>query len=432
LNVDRNYWLAFQRFLLRRFWDDQCFEAAAALAYTTLFALVPLASVAIAIVSLFPVFETVRGTLSEFIFSNFVPASGAEVQAFVVQAAESASKLKAVGVIVLLVSALLMMSSIEQAFNRIWRVTHGRTPLARFVVFWTALTLGPMLVVSGVAVSSYLFSLPLLEGAQLVREVRDHGVLPILPFLVTLVGFALSYLVVPNTPVRVRHALTGALLATLLFEGTKRGFGLYVSTYSSYQAIYGAIVAVPVFLIWLYLSWLIVLLGASLAASLGAFNYQRDRRAPAAREQLPALLALLGQLRRAQHAGKGLASNELAGQLPWLSDDALNRLIEDLDRLKIVQRTDLGGWILSRDLSRMSLRQLYRELPYALPKSGESGGDLGSLTVERRLAEAASAAEQVLDVNLAELLDGRLTAAMVNNGSSTQATKEEKHESDAK
>jgi len=428
LNFDRDYWLAFQRFLLRRFWDDQCFEAAAALAYTTLFALVPLASVAIAIVSLFPVFETVRGTLSEFIFSNFVPASGAEVQSFVVQAAESASQLKAVGVLALIVSALLTMSSIEQAFNRIWRVTHGRTPLARFVVFWTALTLGPMLVVSGVAVSSYLFSLPLLEDAQLVREVRDHGVLPVLPFMVTLVGFTLSYLVVPNTPVRVRHALIGALLATLLFEGTKRAFGLYVSTYSSYQAIYGAVVAVPVFLIWLYLSWLIVLLGASLAASLGAFSYERDRRAPAAREQLPTLLDLLGQLRRAQHGGKGLASNELAARLPWLSDLALNQLIDDLDRLKIVQRTDLGGWILSRDLNRMSLRQLYRELPYALPKSGESGGDLGSLTVERRLAQAAAAAEQVLDVNLAELLDGRLSSAVAAGSTNGISHKENKDE----
>ena len=428
MNFDRDYWLAFQRFLLRRFWDDQCFEAAAALAYTTLFALVPLASVAIAIVSLFPVFETVRGTLSEFIFSNFVPASGAEVQSFVVQAAESASQLKAVGVLALIVSALLTMSSIEQAFNRIWRVTHGRTPLARFVVFWTALTLGPMLVVSGVAVSSYLFSLPLLEDAQLVREVRDHGVLPVLPFMVTLVGFTLSYLVVPNTPVRVRHALIGALLATLLFEGTKRAFGLYVSTYSSYQAIYGAVVAVPVFLIWLYLSWLIVLLGASLAASLGAFSYERDRRAPAAREQLPALLDLLGQLRRAQHGGKGLASNELAARLPWLSNLALNQLIDDLDRLKIVQRTDLGGWILSRDLNRMSLRQLYRELPYALPKSGESGGDLGSLTVERRLAQAAAAAEQVLDVNLAELLDGRLSSAVAAGSTNGISHKENKDE----
>ena len=417
MRIDRDKSWAFARFLWRRFLDDQCFEAAGALAYTTLFALVPLAAVALAIVALFPVFGDVRDTLTEFIFSNFVPAAGTEVQTYVFRAAEAASQLRAVGVIALIVTALVTMSSIEQTFNRIWRVTHGRPPVARFVVFWTALTLGPMLIVSGVAVSSYLFSLPLLQGANVIQEVRDHGLLPLLPFLVTLTGFCLSYLVVPNTPVRFRHALAGGLLATLLFEGAKRGFGLYVSSYSSYQAVYGALVAIPIFLLWLYLSWVIVLLGASFAASLGAFNYQRDRREPQPREYFPALVELLALLRRAQLDGQGMTATELAQQLPRLSDEAVNRLIEDLDRLRIVQRTDLGGWVLSRDLGRMTLREIYRELPYALPRAGDRDGDGGgSLAVLQTLDGAAAAAEGMMDVNLADLLDGR-AMGKAENGS---------------
>lgn len=406
MRIDRDKSWAFARFLWRRFLDDQCFEAAGALAYTTLFALVPLAAVALAIVAMFPVFGEVRDTLTEFIFSNFVPAAGTEVQTYVFRAAEAASQLRAVGVIALIVTALVTMSSIEQTFNRIWRVSHGRPPVARFVVFWTALTLGPMLIVSGVAVSSYLFSLPLLQGANIIQEVRDHGLLPLLPFLVTLAGFCLSYLVVPNTPVRFRHALAGGLLATLLFEGAKRGFGLYVSSYSSYQAVYGALVAIPIFLLWLYLSWVIVLLGASFAASLGAFNYQRDRKEPQPREFFPALVEMLALLRRAQIDGQGLTAAELAQQLPRLSDEAVNRLIEDLDRLRIVQRTDLGAWVLSRDLGRMTLRDIYRELPYALPRAGDKGGG-GSLAVLQALERSATAAETMMDVNLADLLDGR-------------------------
>ena len=421
--IDRERSWAFARFLWRRFVDDQCFEVAGALAFTTLFALVPLAAVAIAIVSLFPVFGDVRDTLTEFIFSNFVPAAGAEVQAYLFSAAEAAAQLRAVGVIALIVSALVTMNSIEETFNRIWRVSHGRPPLARFVVFWTALTLGPMLIVSGVAVSSYLFSLPLLQGANLIRDVRDHGLLPVLPFLVTLAGFTLSYLVVPNIPVRFRHAFTGALLATLLFEATKRAFGLYVTSYSSYQAVYGALVAIPVFLLWIYLSWVIVLLGASLASSLGAFNYQHDRREPQPREFLASLVDILGALRRAQLAGKALTQADLAHQMPRLSDDALSRVLEDLDRLRVIQRTDLGGWVLSRDLSRMSLRELYRELPYGLPIAGQLP-EGGSLAVAYGLERAALAAETAMDVSLADLLDGRVMGRM-DNGSKLPGPHEE-------
>ncbi len=420
VRFDRDKGWAFARFLWRRFIDDQCFEAAGALAYTTLFALVPLAAVALAIVALFPVFGDVRDTVTEFIFSNFVPAAGAEVQTYVFRAAEAASQLRAIGVVTLIVIALVTMNSIEQTFNRIWRVSHGRPPVARFVVFWTALTLGPMLIVSGVAVSSYLFSLPLLQGADMIQEVRDHGLLPLLPFLVTLAGFCLSYLVIPNTPVRFRHALAGGLLATLLFEAAKRGFGMYVASYSSYQAVYGALVAIPIFLLWLYLSWVVVLLGASFAASLGAFNYQRDRKEPQPREFFPALVELLALLRRAQLDGQGLTVTELAQQLPRISDEGLNRLIADLDRLLIVQRTDLGGWVLSRDLSRMTLRELYRELPYSLPRAGDNSGG-GSLAVLQALEGSAAAAEAMMDVNLADLLDGR-AMGKAENGSRKSVT----------
>jgi membrane protein len=285
LRITRHRVGVFARFTVRRFLDEHCLQTAGALAFTSLFALVPLITVVLSILAAFPVFAQWRDKISGFIFANFLPASGDVVQTYFTQFADNASKATAIGILVLVFSAVSLMLSIEDAFNRIWRITVARKASARFAMYWTVLTLGPLLLVAMLASSSYVFALPLLEQAE---TLRTH-LIGWLPFLIQWVVLAIAYTLIPNCKVRLRHAVVGALMTALTFEAAKRGFGAYVAR-ASYQEIYGALSIVPVFIFWIYLSWIFVLLGASLTASIQAFDYKAPDTEPGPDEINPAAL----------------------------------------------------------------------------------------------------------------------------------------------
>jgi membrane protein len=251
----------------RRFAGDRCSRVAGALSYTTLFALVPLSAVVVAVVSVFPVFRPVMDTVQEFVYGNFVPATGEVVRKYLQQFALNAGKLTAWGLLLLVAAALMVMATIERTFNDIWHVPQTRKRLHRFLAYWALLTLGPILIGVSLTVTSYLMSLPLFSGNAALSGFRAFafGLLP--PFSEWL-AFVLLYTIVPNHPVRLRHALAGGLFAMVLFEVAKRGFGYFVVTIPSYRLLYGALAALPLFLIWIYLSWVVILLGAVLTAAL--------------------------------------------------------------------------------------------------------------------------------------------------------------------
>ncbi|MCG6116764.1 MAG: YihY family inner membrane protein [Aquimonas sp.] len=353
--LDRRRLHAFGVFLWRRFVEDRCFETASALAYATVFAMVPLAAAVFGVISTFPVFDAWSEQLTAFLFNNFVPQAARAVETYVRDSAVSASRMTLAGVIGLLVVALLLMKGIEDTFNRIWRVPSGRGPMARFLMYWAALTVGPLLVVVSLALSSYLFSLPMLaDGAR-----AGGPVLRTTPFLLVLAGFTCAFVIVPNRGVRLRDALAGALLAALLFELAKAGLSFYLRQVPTYEQIYGALAVIPIFLLWVYLSWIAVLLGASFAASLSAFRYlPSERRLPAGLELL-GLLRLLGRFAEAQQRGEELDTDALREREPSLSDDELMRMIELLQAQSVLRRSEQGGWLLVRDLDRMRLRELY-------------------------------------------------------------------------
>ena len=265
---DRHRAATFLRFTARRFLDEHCLQTAGALALTSLFAFVPLITVVLGIMSAFPGFAQWREKITVFIFANFVPATGDVVQTYFTQFADNASKATVVGILILVASAISLMISIEDAFNRIWRVSERRKAAARFAMYWTALTLGPLLLVAMLAISSWMFASPLLSGV-------DAALFSWLPFLIQWVALTAAYVLIPNRPVALRHALIGALLTALVFELAKRGFALYINGSGSYQQIYGALAAAPIFIFWIYLAWILVLLGASLTASMAAFEYPR-------------------------------------------------------------------------------------------------------------------------------------------------------------
>lgn len=362
--IDRERIQSFAQFLWTRFLDDRCFETAGALSYTTLFALVPLSMVVFGILAAFPVFDAWTAQLTNFIFSNFVPSSARVVEDYLRGFAESARTLTAPGVVALLVSLLLTMWSIESTFNRVWRVPTPRPRLVRFLVYWTLLTLGSLMAVASLAVTSYLFSLPALSGVDM-----DWGqrLLALLPNLVELAVFTLAYWLIPHRNVPFRFALAGGLFATALFELTKRGFAAYLLGMPTYQQLYGTLAVAPIFLIWLYLSWTVVLLGASFAASLSSFRYQpRALQLPPGLE-LYGVLRLLGRLQAARRDGRGLHLSELQAREPMLTDDLLQRMLSGLDAIAVVRRAEDGGWLLARDLGDVPVGELVEALGLRVP-----------------------------------------------------------------
>ncbi|HEU0276967.1 MAG TPA: YihY family inner membrane protein [Rhodanobacteraceae bacterium] len=386
-NARRDHVAAFARFLWQRLRQDKCFETAGALSYTTLFAVVPMLAAVIAIISVFPAFSGLRGDVTRFIFRSFVPAAGETVQGYLLQFADNASRLTATGIIVLLLSALLMMASIEDRLNRIWRVPAKRKGSARLLLYWAALTLGPILVTAGIGVSSWVYAQPLWRG------VAGHGVAGfrlwlLAPFLITWLGLTLLYEVVPNCRVRWRDALTGALVAAVLFEVARKGFALYVQGIANYREIYGALAAVPIFLIWIYLSWVIVLLGAILAAAKAAFEYRRaDELLPHGAE-FAGLLQVVQAFVAAQRAGQELREADLLEQQRFLTAGLLQRYLADLQAVGMVRRFDGSSWVVVRDLGSVSVDDLFRAGRYRLP------GD--AMALQRASAPLAPDARRVL------------------------------------
>ncbi|MBC7003251.1 virulence factor BrkB family protein [Photobacterium sp. BZF1] len=259
--------MAFTGYLHYRVGHDRLTVTAGSMAYVTLLSLVPLITVVLSALSSFPVFAGLGELLQNFVIENFVPAAGEVVKQYLNEFVANAGKMTAVGVGALFVVAMMLISSIDKSLNYIWRVHEKRRPVISFSIYWMVLTLGPILVGTSIAVSSYLGSLNLL-GSDAVNGLLQRS-LRWLPVLMSSSAFLGLYLLVPNTKVRFRHALVGAVIASILFELSKKGFALYITNFPSYQVIYGALAVVPILFVWVYLCWCIVLFGAEITASLG-------------------------------------------------------------------------------------------------------------------------------------------------------------------
>lgn len=405
LRYDRDRFRAFCRFLWQRFIDDKCFEAAGALSYTTLFAMVPLTAVVVGMLTALPSFTHWTNRVSNFLFRNFVPATGEAVQHYIFEFAGNASKLTGIGGLILFVSALMLISSIEERFNRIWRVSARRSPLSRFLLYWVALTLGPMLMVAGLGITSYLIALPFLGEAGPSIAFKRY-LFGMLPFVVTLIALFAMYRLIPNRRVSPRHAAIGAVLAAVLFEVAKRAFGAYVRAVPSYEQIYGTLAAVPLFLVWIYFSWVIVLLGASIAASLSAFEYraQMDELPPGA--EFIGLMYVIKHFADAQRHGQGMDEDQLRQRELFLSDDLLQRYLDDLQRARLIQRSEDERWFLVRSLDTALLADLYESGRYRLPLARDGyDGWLAGLPVPLRelFASLSRQLAQNLSASLREL-----------------------------
>jgi membrane protein len=264
---------------IKRCREDNITISAGHLAYVTLLSLVPFIMVTFTIMSAFPAFASVRSKLEHFVFSNFVPTASDVVHKYMTDFVGNASQMSAIGILSLLVVALMLISNVDKTLNRIWRTQSDRPIVYTFAIYWMVITLGPMLIGSSVVVSSYL------TGLAAFTEEYTPGLgtflLSLVPSGAAMLAFTILYMVVPNRRVFARHALVGAIVATIAFEITKSGFALYVTNFPSYELIYGALAVVPILFLWVYLSWVIVLFGAEFTCSLGeAFENRKAENEP--------------------------------------------------------------------------------------------------------------------------------------------------------
>jgi len=252
-----------------RFDDDRGFQTAGSLAFTTLLAIVPIITVALALATAYPLFDEMVEAARRLAVGHFLPEAGG-VESLTAQLASfrsNAARLTLIGLAFLAVTAVLLMLTVDEVFDRIFRVARPRTLFRRVGMNLILLMLGPVLIGGSLTMTSFLvgYSLGLVDNVDDLTQ----AVLRAIPFVFTIVALALLFKLVPNRHVPLRHAIIGAVLSGTVFEIAKRGFGWYIVQFPTYTMIYGAFAVLPIFLVWVYVSWVVVLVGATVAAMLG-------------------------------------------------------------------------------------------------------------------------------------------------------------------
>lgn len=393
-----------------RFIRDNGLRHASTLAYTTLLSIVPLMTVAFSVLAAFPVFEPIIGRIHQLIFSNLVPTSGELVQGYIERFSSKAAGLTGFGIVGLLVSALLMMSAVDKALNEIWQVRQRRRMLHGFMIYWTLLTLGPLLIGASLIITSYVESLQAFSTLE--KTLPRQMLFNLISLLSEFMAFFFMYSAVPNRRVPMRHAALGALLVSLLFEAAKLAFAWYVTSVPTYEAIYGALAALPLFLIWLYLSWSLVLLGAVFTRALSDFRTERLGPLSTPRMRLVLAVRLMEHLWRAQRRGDAMSRKRLTKREFQAGDVAVSECLDALENAKVVVRIDNGDWVLARDLSDYTLLDLYRSYDFLLPEPA-SLSDL-SHALDKRMAavleEVAIGVQQAMQLPLEQLFQEELAS----------------------
>jgi membrane protein len=374
--MEKDAWRATGDFLVdvvRRFYEERALQAAGSLSYTTLLSLVPLFTVALAISTAFPVFDQTIAVLQTFVFENFLPdARGIETIAAQVQSfTENAGRLTAIGIGFFVVTAVMLMLTIDEALNRIFRVQRRRPLLQQVLIYWAVITLGPVLIGGSLSMSSFAIGASL---GWLNLDILADALLRVLPFVFTCAALTLLYTVVPYRHVQLSHALASGILAGIAFEVAKRAFAIYLTKFPTYTLVYGAFATLPIFLVWLYLSWAVVLAGATLTAMLPAYRLAEGRRVPG--RELAEALAVLGSLARAQSQGRVMPLRRLSKQVrvvPHRCEAVLERARD----LGWTARTERDGWLLTRDADALTLHEIYRAFVIDPDSAGVRAVDLG-------------------------------------------------------
>ncbi len=385
-------------------------QIAASLTFTSLLALVPLLSVAFFLFSVLPLFSGWLDTVEQFVLDIFVPTVGEGVQHYLLGFVHRTERLSTIGSVGLFVTAILLLNTIDVSFNRIWRVKRTPRTLIRLLLLLFFLLIGPLIVAASLAATTFVMALPYVSAT--VDSVGLHTlILAMLPMLATCLLLAVMYHWIPNIPVRWRHAFSGAAVAAILFEIAKYLFALYIAWFPTYELLYGALAAIPLLLIWIYLSWLIVLLGAEITYNLEIF--QAPGKRGATNFELVQAFRLLGYLWQNEEYsnGKMLSLEEMEAKEDW-RDTKLPALLEKLRLAGFVYKVTKNNWRLTDEFSQLTLLDLYRRLAVSAPEKDGiwSKVDSWNVNLNRALDGLDHIEKQLCRVSLSSLYAKEKTA----------------------
>ena len=388
------------RLVLVRFREDRCFQVAGELTFTTLLAFVPLFTIAFALFAAFPVFDDWSNAFKVFLLTTLVPEMGGKIiTVYMQQFADNAAKLTVLGLVFLALTALALMVTIERVFNAIWRVPRPRPIAQRLIIYWAALTLGPILIGASLSLTSWLVT----QSMSLASDTKDLQtfLLKTVPILLNVAAFGLLYFLIPNRRVVLGDALVGGAAAALAFELMKRGFALYIQLVPTYALIYGAFATLPIFLLWIHLSWVVVLFGAVVVAVLPRWRLGAGEREENPGAQFFRALDLIETLHQQQALSIAPGTARIA-TLSAMSEEEADQLLERMHGEGWVRRVDSGGWVLGRDLETLRVGDFYRAFVLtALP----AGNDNRALT--REVNSLLRDLNVRLDVSLRSLIESK-------------------------
>ncbi len=342
----------------RRFKEERCFQLCGSLTFTTMLALVPLVTIMATVMTAFPVFDKVIDTLRAYVASNLVPAGSSRlVTVYMQQFTENAARLTALGIVLLGVSAIMLMLTIDRAFNTIWRVKRPRSLIQRVLIYWSVLTIGPMLIGGSLSLTSWLMSQSMGLGRQ--APVLVVALLKLGPLVLTSVAFGFLYRTVPNRQVTVLDAVVGGIIAAFAFEAMKIGFGNFIANFASYKLVYGTFASLPILLVFIYLSWVVIVFAAVITAVLPYWRSGGVLLNQAPGSQFVSAMEILRMLYRAYLDGYVLNLQQLrtALKLSWEeAESILDRLVE----AGWVAKLQGNGWVLARDAAGISVKEIFR------------------------------------------------------------------------
>ena len=381
----------------RRFKEERCFQLCGSLTFTTMLALVPLITIMATVMTAFPVFDNVVDTLKSYVASNLVPEGSSKlVTTYMQQFADNAARLTALGIVLLGVSAIMLMLTIDRAFNTIWRVKRPRSLIQRVLIYWSVLTIGPMLIGGSLSLTSWLVSQSLGLGKQAPEIVVAF--LKLGPMVMTSIAFGFLYRTVPNRQVTVLDAAVGGIIASFAFEGMKIGFGHFIAHFATYKLVYGTFASLPILLVWIYLSWVVIVFASVITAVLPYWRSGGVILKQAPGSQFVAAMEILKMLYRAYVDGEVLNLQQLrmALKLSWEEAEAI---LEKLVNAGWVAKLQGNGWVIARDASNIPVKEIFRLFVF-----GRDAGEVSEESAIRKLvAMVSSTVDGELSFSLQDL-----------------------------
>lgn len=391
-------------FLFRRVIDARINRTAAALSFSTALAMVPALALLLAMLAAFPAFDDLRNTLQVAIVTNLVPDTGLKISEFLATFINTAGQLTIFGVIGLMFTAIFLLLTVEGALNEIFRVARPRPLRNRILAFWSTMTIGPILLGLGATLLGYFTTQQVGEG---IGTPHPAFILlgNLMPTVLTWATLAFLFTMIPNRRLKLKDTMIGAAVAALLLAALRYTFAAGIIFMTSYKAIYGALAAVPVFLLWAHLVWLAVLSGAVVTAALPDWRHARLGVGVGITSRLTIVMEALARLGTARRSGMGLTTSDMAKQL-GVPDTVLVDLLNDLRKGNFVACAEDGRWLLARDLERTTLSELLHHFELGIdfsivddPRSGEIGRRLNQY-----LKAAAESERTLLSISLARII----------------------------